>query len=218
MLPSDRTFSGALYVPGPRASASPLDTLRTATAAVAPAGVPGWYGLELTSAIPLAGELGLEEAGFRYHFLFRSSGDRFLLVGSEAKGKLVTHLLDVAGLLRASRSPDVDVDKLTTDLTNQPRKYCMTTLYCRVEGYRQALRRVAFFGSDLADAELFARVLPQLSPYRVALRAAASERDTMSVSAKGEVSFHFDGPRSLVAVDETLRFLTSSGYLEWGTD
>lgn len=179
---------------------------------IKPAGVAGWHNLLLTSSEPLLDEVRLETK-YVYPFLLRQSGNRFLLVSSQAI--LVDFLLERSSLKRRLFCPAIDVADLARELTASPTRYVMSAVFARVEAYGQSLRTIALYGSDVGDSTLFKEVLTGLQAYRVTLRRVESGQEIISVGSRGEISFPFSGKASLVRVDDGLRFLNQANHIHW---
>jgi hypothetical protein len=175
---------------------------------------PGWFEITYRSLSPIVDSQPDEEGRYSYYYLLRRSGHRFLLVSSHVD--LVKKLVDLLGLRDRIFSPSVKIAQLVNDLVAQPCEYCMSALYANVNGYGQALDSISLYGADLADAELFTGLLPQLLPYRVTLRDVKTKHEMLSAGSMGQIGFHYNGGRSLRSVDETLAFLSKHNYLKWG--
>jgi hypothetical protein len=175
----------------------------------------GWFRVAVSSTEPWIETPGAEVEEYIYHFLVRRSESRFLFAGAHAQ--LVDRLLTLAGIKEAIRAPSVDIARVVDDLTKDPQRYCMSALHARIDGYGLALRSIALYGLDLADAALFRELLPNILPYRVTLRDAAVRSDALSIASRGEVAFQFQGEASLRGVDQALRFLSRGGYVDWRT-
>jgi hypothetical protein len=171
-----------------------------------------WLRLCLDSKTPL---LPAEppQAQYKYYFLIRPSGPRFLLVSSHT-GLDEQLIVRSKGKIAAIR-PTIDIPKLVKELTDVPGRYVMGALYARVEGFGQTLRSMSLYGTDLAASSLFTEILPMLVSHRVVLKDISTRMDTLSVASRGEVSFQYSGLRSLRAVEQTLSFLSNHHYIEW---
>jgi len=175
---------------------------------------PGWSAVALESETPLHGEM-VPLGSFLYNFLLRRSAqpDHFLLCGLSAD--LVMTLLARSTLLSSAFAPQVAIDTLVRDFVAAPTSYSLSAVYARIRGFRQTLRSMSFFGSDIASAALFRNHLPDLQPYRVTFRDLASGTEVGSVGSRGEVNFAFSGPRSLARMNDVLAFLHAKGYINW---
>jgi hypothetical protein len=178
--------------------------------------VPGWSHLVLTSTDPLLPDDQEGATQYRYHFLVRESGARFLLVSAHAE--LVFSLLGYLGRRERVLTPSVDVPRITMDLVKKPGGYCLGAVFARVDGYGQSIRSVALYGNDLGEAQLFSDLLPHLVPYRVHLRDVRTGLEVLSIGSKGEVAFFYRGSFSLRSVDMALGFLNRQGYLSWSSE
>jgi hypothetical protein len=175
---------------------------------------PGWNAMALESETPLHGEM-VQSRMFVYNFLLRRSAqlDHFLICGLSAD--LVMTLLGQLDLLSSAFAPHIAVDRLVRDFVAAPTSYSLSAVYTRIRGFRQMLRSMSFFGSDIASAPLFRNLLPDLQPYRVTFRDLASGIEIGSIGSRGEVNFAFSGPRSLSRVNAALAFLHASDYIDW---
>jgi hypothetical protein len=153
-------------------------------------------------------------SAYKYFFLVRESGEHILLLGGHFS--LIEILLDKCGLKDYAFCPAIEVPLLVKSLTESPSSYVMSAVYARVQGFGQSLRSVALYGSDVGEARLFRDILDGLQPYRVALRKVESGEEILSVGSRGEVSFHYNGRKSLTEVDGALGFLARSKYIDWG--
>ncbi|HKY35310.1 MAG TPA: hypothetical protein VJN18_05180 [Polyangiaceae bacterium] len=217
MFPQAVNLSGALFSAEQRGGETGYATLLTkAVAKAAPvSGRAQWTQLTYQTARPL---LEHEEEGrgpYRYYFLLRPSGTRFLLLGDHSS--LPEQLLTHAGLWRSLSRPTIDVAGLVRGITEKPGQYSISTLYARVDAFGHALRTIALFGTDLANARLFRDMLPQLSPYRATLRDVRTRHEILTVGSRGEVGFHFAGGNSLARVDAALAFISQTGHMTWTT-
>jgi len=176
--------------------------------------VKGWFALQLTSEEPLNRENNNDNILYTYNYLLRRGKDgRYLIVSNHFD--LVTSLLDIHHFSKKLSNPDINIIMLVNDLEKKPSVYTMSAVFARIEGYGQALRSIAFYGSDLAEASLFQRLLPDVIPSRVTLRDVTTRTDVLSLGSHGEISFQYNGSKSLYDVDLALRFLSERDYLKW---
>ena len=154
---------------------------------------------------------------YYYSFLFRQGGKgRFLLVSEHTE--LVVILLKRLGMNAQVRPPEIKVKELVNHLATKPSLYVMSAVYAHIEGYGQALKSIAFYGSDVGETVLFRQLLPQLTPHRVSLRDVSRRAEILSIGARGEISFTYATGSSLIDVDHGMRFLSEKGYLNWEMD
>ena len=69
----------------------------------------------------------------------------------------------------------------------------------------------------MAEAALFRDALSQVAVTRMTMRDPLTDREIISLSATGQLDFHFRGPKHLNSVDELTAFFRSYGYIEWRT-
>jgi hypothetical protein len=172
----------------------------------------GWHFLVLRTSESLL-DRSEPRGDYAYHFLLRRSKGRFLLLAEHAA--LVEVLLVKADLWKLVHRPTVDVQSLVTQLVHSPGRYALSKVYCRVDRYGKALRTVVLFGSDLANAQLFKSLLPELVPYRGTLRDIRLRADVLAIGSRGDVSFHFHGGDTLAGVDAAMKFLSEGKLLNW---
>jgi hypothetical protein len=175
--------------------------------------IPSWTELTFRSAKSLVPNEP-QASSYMYHLLLRRSGPaRFLLVSAPADVGQV--LLEQTRKKIQAVPPAIDVPKLVQEMTVSPTRYVISALWARVEGFGQTLRTMALYGSDIGSSRLFQSLLPQLVAHRVTLRDLTTRSEILSIGSRGEISFSYTGARSLKAVDQTLRFLSAKGYLDW---
>lgn len=174
----------------------------------------GWTTFTWESPRPfLAEPAGLQ--GYNYRFFVRHSKRRFLLLAEH--GVLVQELLRAGQLLPRLMAPTVNIPALVRDTVERPGRYVLSAVYARVEGFGQALRSIIFYGSDLGEADMFRSTISGCVAYRATLKDAAGSADTLSISARGDISFHYDGAGSLMHVDRALAHLSGRQYIQWDT-
>lgn len=163
-----------------------------------------------------------EDGLFRYPFLCRVAGDRYILASTDSDH--VEALLERTGIAGHVDAPRIHVDRATRELVFPPadaqgnspgRKYTLGAVYGAVEGYARALRNVSFFGDDIAEAALFRYALEQISVTRLTLRDPSTDRELISLNTTGGLDFHFKGAKHLNAIDSLTAFFRANGYIEW---
>jgi hypothetical protein len=196
------------------------------------------------SAKPLTSmERRLQFSGpWRYHLLYRQSTTGFVLVGSPSE--VVTHIRSIVSqkftTLTTIRSMRVEVHALVSllqDTGDQPSVaetrdeadesalneqpwlrrewWRLGQVYANVPAYGEALRSVAFFGDDIASADLFLREFHVLGCYQAAMRAAQGSTEALRISVDGAMSFRISrGYRAdLELVDRALQFVGHHGFI-----
>ncbi len=176
----------------------------------------GWSHVALESSKALLNDEQPDTTCYVYNYLLRESGDRFLVLSS--RWELIEPLIQTVGKREVLVSPLVDIPRLTTEIAKKPGRYALAAVYAKVDGFGQALRSVALYGSDLGEAKLFIDLLPQIVPYRVHLRDVRSALEVLSIGSRGEVAFFYRNIQSLRDADAALGFLRHSGYLTWPVD
>jgi len=173
-----------------------------------------WSELAFTTTEPLMPENVITDS-YSYTFLARESEEddaRLILVGPH--GDMVERLLERASMQNDARRPRVDVAGLVRRLVAEPDRYRLSAVFARADGFGQALRSVAFYGSDVAGASLFTDALAAVEAYRVQLREQRTGIEVLSVGSRGELSFIFSGNnRALSKVDKALGFLKR--WISW---
>jgi hypothetical protein len=195
--------TGGLF--GWRNAAAAQKLLDTEGLRVSPAAATGWQALDVdkNGASP-----------FHYQFLLRLSGTHAILVSSE--GDLVQSFLRASHVTSSMVMPRVFVDNLVNKFAEQPDdRFVLGGVYARVDGYGNSLRTIALWGADVTDTQLFRLVRGNLGPYRVDLRDLKRGVPLLSISSRGELSFNYDGSRSLLDVTATLEVLTREEYIAW---
>ena len=212
-FPTALPFAGALYMPRRTGSEAEIYLSNIANLSSQSAETLGWNRLTYHSDLPLLSHELEDPAGHSYYYLLRRSRERFLLLSTSSE--LVDSLLKHTGQAHRMISPAIDVPRLVKELAEKPQVYVMSAVWARVDGYGQALRTLALYGSDLAEAKLFRTMLSEIIPYRVTLRNVRTHHDALTIGSRGEVAFNYRGSTSLHEVDQTFRFLSTSGYLQW---
>lgn len=209
---SSENVAGGLFAP--RRGARPRrawDSLEGVSAENSPG--RGWNRFVLETARPLTPTNVRELGPYRYPFIVRQSGPRFLLASTA--NTVVMHLLELAGLSGLVASPNIDIPRLVADLAAEPADYVLGSVFARVEGYGNSLRSMILYGADLADARLFREILPRIQPYRVGLRDVRTRDDVATIGARGDLAFVFRGAPSVREIDLLLNYLSKQRYLSW---
>lgn len=176
-------------------------------------GVRGWTGLTARSGEPWMPRDEAIDGAFEYHFILRKSRRRLMLLGSHAL--LATELLRRSGLEPFVRVPLVDVPAIVNQCIRGNSEYRMGAVYARVDAYGVSLRTMAFYGDDLGDAEMFRRLTPEVSPYRVRLRHYRTGADSITVDSRGSVGIHYRGRHSLTEADKAMKYLSDMTAIRW---
>ena len=124
-------------------------------------------------------------------------------------------LLDLLRISRTTFRPWVDVPRLVVECATRPSRFVLGSIYARVDGFGEAIRTIALYGADLADADLFVNLLPHLVPHRATLKDSAKGIDVLNVGVDGEVGFRFRGMEALSDLDRALKHLSDNGWIHW---
>ena len=161
----------------------------------------GWQFLRLSSNRPLLDESG--PGPFVYSYLFRESGNRFILFSLSDLGNQI--VIDRARLSNLVEEPQIDINKLVRhnvwppniEAEPQGRKFILNAVWAAISGEGKGLRTVSFFGDNLAEGKIFKDNLefagPEVLPYRVSLREISAKHELASIGSKGELSIYLRG-------------------------
>lgn len=180
--------------------------------------VEGWYSLTIKSDKALLKEYEVPSPFYEYAFLLRISPqtNRFLLLATH--DELVPIIIDWTGWRGILKTADINVPLLVNHLTEKPSYYSLGALYARVDGYGRSLRSIALYGADLAEAQIFRNILPNLVPYHVQLRDVRTGNEIVRVGVQGDIGFVYHGKNRLQEIDRALLYLTKNKFLTWDKD
>lgn len=149
-------------------------------------------------------------------FLFRQSSDRFIVLSDQAR--MADQILKSFSASYNIEYPLVQVqaivDELLAEARQAGRKYRLCSLFAS-RSSSTALKTIGVWGDDISNDEFFARVISEVSPYRIGLGDAAGSKEIASIGSGGELSFYFRNPTQLRNVDRLISVLTKSGHIKW---